>query len=406
MAIVKSCGLGRSGGDPVHMMVIFWWRACRRFRGPAASMLAVCLGLLGRVTDLEGQVGDATLIREPGACSECRIVMERELRLGDRQGEGLLGDRGGLYRLPDGRYLAVTFPESHRVQVFDPTGTWLEAFGRRGHGPGEWGSVGQLLSSTNAVYVHDIGRARIHVLDHEFRRIGEFALPYTRLGGSAQVVGDTLIVFSQAALPAPELMGVLYHLVDMDGRHVRSFGETDGPVDPWSAEEHARRIHYAGHGILWAVSVRIQEGRYRLERWSLETGRLLGRWVREGPGLRPPESLGAVPEGLLPPSPSVRYLTTDGNGLLWVFSTVPVPDWQDGMTRTTDGAGWRMDDPNRVYDTVIDVIDPAKGQLLATRRFEGSATWSLLDGTPRIPVRVVDAAGHNFYEVWRLELRR
>lgn len=74
------------------------------------------------------------------------------------------------YRHPDGR-IVVSNAGSAELRIFDSTGTYLGAVGRRGAGPGEFNelSTPMLHARPGQLLVSDDGAARLHVLDDALR---------------------------------------------------------------------------------------------------------------------------------------------------------------------------------------------------------------------------------------------
>ena len=72
-----------------------------------------------------------------------------------------------------------------------------------------------------------------------------------------------------------------------------------------------------------------------------------------------------------PPVPEIRGLSVDSNGYLWIVATVPDAQWYDGLEsiRTPRGdVAYLVRDADQVYDTIIEVIDVAVGQVVASAR--------------------------------------
>ncbi len=106
----------------------------------------------------------------------------------------------GAVRLGDGRI--VVADGAPRVLLFDPRGEYLQSFGRRGEGPGEFRSIGsiQLLSADSLLVLPDgFGRASLFTPDRGFAR----SIPPPQSGRWVGRLGDGTLVSRQDAFVEP-----------------------------------------------------------------------------------------------------------------------------------------------------------------------------------------------------------
>jgi hypothetical protein len=74
------------------------------------------------------------------------------------------------------------------------------------------------------------------------------------------------------------------------------------------------------------------------------------------------------------PPPVVAAIQEDQEGLLWVFLRIPAENWRVGWTRAPDGAREvpaSLIDIEKLFDTMIEVIDPRAEAVLARERLKG-----------------------------------
>lgn len=135
--------------------------------------------------------------------------------IGERDDPGHdLHQVGGAARLSDGRIVVVNRGSSE-LRVFDSTGTFLHAIGRRGEGPGEFLSLGTLQRLEGDSLI---------VFDSQLRRASLFS-PSGLLVSSGSVMEhrrDSSYVLAAARLGDGRYLGTEYRIWD--------FRETSGPV--------------------------------------------------------------------------------------------------------------------------------------------------------------------------------
>jgi hypothetical protein len=95
--------------------------------------------------------------------------------------------------------------------------------------------------------------------------------------------------------------------------------------------------------------------------------------------------------------------------MLWTFARVADSNWADALETVKDPYGRpRVGVPqgsqSDFYDSIIEVIDPATGRLLASTRI-GAALYALLPGNYAASYRE-DEGGNPFIDIWRFEMVR
>ena len=200
--------------------------------------------------------------------------------------------------------------------------------------------------------------------------------------------GRILVASSSSERPFPLL------LLDHGGQLLREFAG-----DSASRLIHSPRgIAAAPDGSWWTLPMQFH---YRLEHWD-STGVLLGV-IERRPDWYPPytESIGPTREHA--PSPMLMNAWFDAAGRLWVLGKVADAHWVAGLSAPVGGDSLTtasISDADKVYDTVIEVLDPATGALLAQTRFDVSYPFAV---EPGVIMRVlVTRNGWNRAELMRV----
>jgi hypothetical protein len=369
------------------------------------------LGGLLLVHALTAHAQPETVLAGPASCRECRVELEQIVVLGDSIGPGMLQEQSVLATDGRGRFY-VTSPDDPTIAVFDGGGRFLRRVGRRGQGPGEFTMRPTMLFGLrDTLYAITGGTRRMTVFSPEYEVVRTGTLSHSFSTAVRLQDGRFLLA---GVSPQAETMGNPLHLVDHEGASVLSFGATPGardlagadrPVRPGRVSravvrDAARRIAPPVGPTVWMAKL----DEYVLEQWNLE-GRKLAQITRQvswfPPNVQlPPNATGATHR--LPPE--LQSLSEDKAGFLWTLSTVPdgawrprtFPDHPTGGTYTPDSLR------HKLSDSVIEVLDPARGVVLATRTFDTLFTAFI---APDLLVSFTeDAAGNPRYVVWRARL--
>jgi hypothetical protein len=59
-------------------------------------------------------------------------------------------------------------------------------------------------------------------------------------------------------------------------------------------------------------------------------------------------------------------------GLIWVNITVPDDEWAEGLVESPypEGTGYEIGEADKYYDTIVEVIDPDRGEVIASQRYD------------------------------------
>lgn len=333
-----------------------------------------------------------TDIPNASGCRGCRITVTRIATLGAFDGPGIIeSENTGAVVDGRGRYFLFQ-PYRPWVKVFDARGRYVTTMGREGAGPGEFRGVGMVR----------IGRGdTIHVFDAELARHSVFApdLRFVRAHPTELmpqvdgiVLADGRVVIPQL-VTTPERVGLPLHLI-RDGRVERSFGSESGAFRPDLPELLARSAAPAQDGGIWSA----HRYRYRIELWTA-AGRKT-RELRREVAWFPPHTGNWRPSTTTPPPTLLREVWQDAEGLLWARILVADRDWRRAVS--TGGPHGSTITSNDAYrDTLLEVIDPVRGRVLASARLPNTF---LHLGRNRVGAVVTNADGVPFFAVWQLDL--
>lgn len=295
-----------------------------------------------------------------------------------------------------GQFIAVG-EDATSLVVYGPTGKLVSRIGRSGEGPGEFARIQTLrVGNGDSIFVADM-RRRLSVFSPEGRFVRSVVLP-AATGGGVTLPDGSVVLAKQ--IRTPERAAFSYHVVGRNGTIIRSFGPAEPSAPGVPAVSDGLVLSSSG-GQLWSLS-----RDFRLKSWSTG-GQLLSDLAIVGHlwGVRPAPTMPNITatspldrarqlEAALKGPPGrarVNLAGIDERGLVWL--NVFVPD--------------RNASPDSADAHFLEVIDPVKGELLASQRVSmlnmrlmaspsgvrGYAAMEGADGSMRI-------------DVWKLELVR
>lgn len=373
----------------------------RNSPNPAMNMLRSCV-LYVAFCALAAPVSAQTVVSDTETCPSCRITTSVITTFGAADGPGSLSGQPFAVRL-DGQGNYWVLSPDLAPQVFSPAGRHVLSLGRTGQGPGEYQMARNAVSLPgDSVLVIDIANARATVVSPEYR-----ATRFVRLEG--QVFDAVPLAWPERAytfgiFPSASHLGKPLQISTFASDNSRpgfAFGPGGGEVPPGTITPLVQQLAPGPEGQLWAGELM----RYRLSLWSRE-GTLVKQlvrnpeWFRSGVG---PFTTTGSPG--VPPSPHLQAVQLDEEGLLWSFSHVPAENWRAAWGGVSGGvaeAASRDIARQYLYDTIIEVIDPARGRVVVRTRISGGVI-SALPGR-RIAVYRESAMGIPFVEVRQLAL--
>ena len=288
-----------------------------------------------------------------------------------------------------GRLYAFGESATHLL-VFGPDGGVLGRIGREGSGPGEFGEASSVvLRDDGIVTVLDRRAGRIQTFDWTGKLLRGVRLQGWNPTGVHTVQVDGALAVHTGNIRSPDQVGYPLHLVDLDaGTIIESFGSLTGEL-PLGGRIEQRTIAPGPGRTVW--SVRLWTA-YEIELWESNT---LLRTLRRNAMWFPPVSIDEVGGHGQRPSPTVGEIAAD-DSLLWVLVYTADEHWAE-----TDGF---YRDPDRGFDTTVEVIDWRRGRVVASQRFDDFyAAWPEAGLTGRV---VVKPDGSVRYVTYRVQLER
>ncbi len=310
------------------------------------------------------------LISNIVSCPQCNIIFRSVSTLGDTIGPGLLLNRPTAVLRDRNQRFWVVLP-SGPLQVYDHEGRFVATVGRLGGGPGEFDSpVGALLLPGDSVLVFDGGLGRATVIDPKLKVRRSIRLrwplqPGVLLRWPASVILRGLV--GSGASAKSSLHDVSFHQDEVEVQ--RSFGSagTEWPSHQGSIAQF-QTLAKARDGGLWSAPW----FSYEVHKWT-DRGEHVKSFHRR-PSWFTEESRPWLGNHNTPPPPVVAAIQEDREGLLWVFLRIPAENWRLGWSRAPIGVKEfpaRLIDVERLFDTMIEVIDPGGGAVLTRERLNG-----------------------------------
>jgi hypothetical protein len=303
-------------------------------------------------------------------CARCTIQLVPAVTLG--------GNPDDLIEWPQavsedrlGRYY-VTQPNKKELPVvFDATGRRMAVLGAAGEGPGEFvrAAIIAVDPRTDTIFVTDWNTSRLSVFSPQLKFVRSFRFP-----GRARALGvlhDRRLV-TMARISDRASIGLPFHIFRQDGQRTRAIGDQRRPYTTEREMFFTHKLTPSRRDGFWAVPL---WGEYRIEHWTTSG-------VRDAYLVRRPawhfvleSSFGraANPEEMeTPPSSNVGVAET-GAGLLWVVTRVADSNRKRAVMdtlRNVDGKYVTARDPDQMWDSVIELIDPMRGVVVAAQRFD------------------------------------
>jgi hypothetical protein len=231
------------------------------------------------------------------------------------------------------------------------------------------------------VYVFEPRKMNVFSATGEFVRSASF--PGRPPSGFAVTKNGSIVV--AAHINTPERVGFPLHLLDVDGTVLRSFA---GTGTAYSSDDDVMFSQIVATAqspeSIWSARIRA----YEIEEWQPRTNTKVRRiernaaWFDEG--LRDRGPMGS----------RLRWLREDEDGLLWTIVNVLTDDYASHTQAGTP--------INEYFDTIIEVLDPDKGELVATLRHDNFFfVWA---GAFTFSTRV-DEELNVIVDVWRASLQ-
>lgn len=331
-------------------------------------------GLLGPFVTHTVSAQVTRVIDERIGCSRCVIALDTVAVLKDPYDSlGLSRGVSSLLQSRSGGYVVTALnPANGAPILFDSTGAFRRFLGRHGGGPAEYRAARRVVTYRHdSILVFDPGVARIAVLSGDLQR-GRLVLEPT-LSRATDVVSspDGQLVVSTLVRGRDQL-GFPLHKYSPELRLVRSMGDAGGRFSSEQAHAHQRLLARSSDGTFWAA----HRSRYLIERWDT-SGVVLARLERRAPWFEAHEF--QIPaQNPFPAWPVILDVEEDDDRRLWVVSTISDKRWREafGPARTNRSGQqyFPLEDPHRYQDTMIELLDFEKTQVVARIRLDDVAS--------------------------------
>jgi hypothetical protein len=197
----------------------------------------------------------------------------------------------------------------------------------------------------------------------------------------AEADGKLFAVTPSSSGPNATTLGVF----DRAGQRVQAFGRLPSGVD---AEMRFRRLAIGPNGSRWGINT----AAYVIERWQPD-GSSAQKLIAERDWLKKSNEPAGDARLRKPPARLVGLLV-DARERLFVFAIVADANWKPvGANPAAE--------PNQVFDTLVEVIDPRTGKLIARTRLDqflvpmhGTLAYSTFE----------DETGDRRIQVWNVSL--
>jgi hypothetical protein len=339
---------------------------------------------------------------EEASCPGCRLELHRVVEMGDARGPGRLDRTLASWAADSRGRILLASGWQVPVRVFGADGRFAGTIQPALPGDTVPLSIG-LVAVTAGDTVHLVDDLRgLHLVLDPDGNLARTHTPTPLRPASMRLLLPGGRAVGTGTVATRDNVGYPLHLLGPDGAVLRSFG-ADLAADIPGQTMDLRKLALAGPGAVWAGHLT----RYGMERWTLE-GERKAALVRDVPWFAPYTSMRWQPDQA--PNPLLMALRQDAAGRLWTVVRVADERWRDARPLVADTLLALRNpaaqyDPEALYDTVVEVIDPACGRVLLSRRFPGLIAGFLDDGRmiswsdrpgshPRLTVWRVDAAFH------------
>jgi hypothetical protein len=226
----------------------------------------------------------------------------------------------------------------------------------------------------DSIWIFDASQ-RAFVFDPDRRFVRSIALPASPWDAAILSNGNILIAPANTDHPLPLL------LVTSTGAPLRQIGAADSTIVP-----APRWLVVDRDGTFWTMPTQF---RWRLEHWD-SNGKSLGVLERHPSWFQRYNRVLPV-SATQPPQGSILGAWLDATGRFWIMGSAADPQWRKGIGSSSRGQhGGVITEPDKVFDTMIEAIDPHSRQMIATTRLD-QAYQSVAE--PGVIIRTGDAPG-------------
>ncbi len=335
------------------------------------------------------------------ACGDCRIELTKIATLGNPNDSALLTTRSQPLRDSRGRYYAWSATRG-QVAVYDSSGRFMRTIGRLGDGPNELPAPGgmMLIGAGDTIRFFEGRGFRVWTPQYTYAR--RHSSPGTLLG-KALLLSDGRMVFPSGSTQGNGV-GQPLHLLSPEGAVLNSFGSAQ-PVNYRTCIQcYFKALADSREpGTIWVAPT----SAYEIEKWNLD-GKLLLTIVNPRSPWLPSSLSDNLRVGKRDPDGRTARIYTiweDDDGLVWVLGSTgkaaPVDPNRRGIGLVPERP---LEEVNATSRQVLDVIDPVRKSVVASRAIEGTQ-YSPVGKHLLYSVRE-DADGFVYIDVWRVSLVR
>ena len=201
------------------------------------------------------------------ACTGCELRITEIHTLTAPEEDGAFSFGAQVARDRRGRIFAVAQP-AHRILVFDSAGRFVRRVGRQGSGPGEYLGIMRIVSGPgDSLWVVDGADRRVTILTPALEYARSFVAPTDLIDITPRPDGSAVIA---ASVSTPEASGYPFHLLDRQGRIIKSFGTVvdNQLVAECTCGKQSARLAARSDHLLATTN-----NRYDIERWTVEGSR-------------------------------------------------------------------------------------------------------------------------------------
>jgi hypothetical protein len=321
-------------------------------------LVGVCFTLIQAVSAVGQESSKA--IGDSVHCAECRIELEHVVSVRERIGSRTHLSQEATFTVgANGLLYATNGSIKSRLCIFDMSGRHradvdLQKLGGRRVLPPQ-------NVSSNTMLVVDVAASAFFRIEGSQGSVLAKGIPVIdpAVPASFVMAGDGVIILA-ANIRDPELIGFPLHVVSPTGKILRSFGAEANPqYRADRASSNVRRVGRATHQEhIWVAPI----NDYRLQLIDL-TGVVIQDLRRTTTWF--PQWTRASRTGEERTPPHILNIWQDSSKSLWVMMDVADKNWKP-MSATAMTRGISADEADRLFDTRLEVIDVARGLLIAS----------------------------------------
>jgi len=316
-------------------------------------------------------IAQETTISGVPSCGQCQIEIRETVTVGDPSDPEIFGDYTfGVVRLTDGRILAPG-ATGNLLMVFDREGAFLHTLGRPGPGPEEFTMImGLKRMPGDSLLVLQPGRFSVFSGTEEFGR----SAPLRLNSGPALSIGPGGNILYSRWLRASNGEQQQFHILDASFNPIRSFGAVPAQEPELCGRCETRPSTWSETrpDHFWTV----RPNHYEIELWHKEGRRVQTIQVEGSPWFDSwtTDKDDGDTRWEEKPKPYFSSVEEDAEGLLWLTAVVPAAHWKPypgdvpALMGLNDVPTELQEYLKTATETVIEVVDPDVGQVLASVR--------------------------------------